>query len=240
MSSSDLDEATIAAGKQFWLPLESNPEVLNEFALKLRASPSHVFHDILGFDAELLAMVPAGCVAVLLLFPSDEMSAAKAAQLERLRGEGYAPEPGLFFMRQFVGNACGTIATIHALCNNSFLIDPASDLGAFLETNRALDAEACGANLARAAFISAATSESAQGGQTAAPEVGADVNHHFVAFVVHGGNVYELDGTKPWPINHGPVGEDGLLASAAEIIKKEFIAHVPDGMFNAMALSAAE
>ena len=236
-----IDDAVAASEKQFWLPLESNPEVLNDFALKLRASPSHVFHDIFGLDAELLAMVPQPAVAVLLLFPSDEMSAAKAAQLERLRGEGYAPEPGLFFMRQFVGNACGTIATIHALCNNSFLLDPASDLGAFLEANLALDADARGANLARAGFISAATSESAQGGQTAAPEVGADVNHHFVAFVAHQGNVYELDGTKPWPINHGPVGEGGLLASAAEVIKKEYIEIIgADGLFNMMALAAAE
>lgn len=226
--------------KQFWLPLESNPEVLNDFARKLHASPSHVFHDVFGLDAELLMMVPQPAVAVLLLFPSDEMSAAKAAQLERLRGEGYAPEPGLFFMRQFVGNACGTIAAVHALCNNSFLVDPASDLGAFLETNRPVDADARGVNLARAAFISAATSESAEGGQTAAPEIGTDVNHHFIAFVAHNNNVYELDGTKPWPVNHGPVGEGGLLASAAEVIKREFIAHVPDGMFNVMALAVAE
>lgn len=226
--------------KMFWLPLESNPEVLNEFAAKLRTSGSYAFHDVYGFDAELLAMVPRPCVAVLLLFPHDEMKAAKAAQLERLRAEGYAPEPGVFFMKQYVGNACGTIACMHALANNDFLIAPESELAAFLRDNALLKPEERGDNLARAQFVSAATSESAQGGQTAAPEVGSDVDHHFIAFVSHNNHLYELDGAKPYPINHGDIVGENLLATAVEVIKREFVAHVPDGLFNMMALAAAE
>ncbi|KAG8461735.1 hypothetical protein KFE25_001353 [Diacronema lutheri] len=224
---------------QHWLPLESNPEVLNGFAAKLRASPSHAFHDVFGLEAELLAMVPQPAIAVLLLFPPDQMREAKAEQLERLRAEAYAPEPGLFFMRQYVGNACGTIAAVHALLNNKNLVTAGSELGAFLEANAQLTPEERGANLARAEFVSAATAESAQGGQTAAPRVGEDVEHHFVVFVQHGGNVYELDGTKPFPIKHGPVLGGDLLATAAEVIKREFFAHAPDGQFNVMALAPA-
>lgn len=228
------------ANKQFWLPLESNPEVLNGFAAKLQARDSYVFHDVYGLDDELLAMVPKPCVAVLLLFPSDEMRAAKAAQLERLRSESYAPEPGIFFMKQYVGNACGTIAAVHALTNNDFLIAPETELAAFLRDNAPLAPEERGASLARAQFVSAATSESAQGGQTTAPEIGSDVNHHFITFIAHNNHIYELDGTKPYPINHGDIIGEDLLTTAAGVIKREFVAHVPDGHFNVMALAATD
>ncbi|KAJ1641384.1 ubiquitin carboxyl-terminal hydrolase isozyme L3, partial [Pavlovales sp. CCMP2436] len=187
--------------KEFWLPLESNPEVLNGFRDKLSASNAFAFHDVYGFDPDLLAMVPQPCLAVLLLFPYAEMAAAKAAQLERLRSEGYAPDAGIFFMRQYVGNACGTIACVHALAANSdFTVSAGSELEAWIGANKPLSAEDRGTNLALAKFVSAATSESAQEGQTAAPDVGDDVNHHFVAFVAHNNCVYELDGTKPYPI----------------------------------------
>lgn len=37
------------------------------------------------------------------------------------------------------------------------------------------------------------------------------VNHHFAAFVEKGGNLYELDGRKAFPINHGPTTDDTFL-----------------------------
>jgi ubiquitin carboxyl-terminal hydrolase L3 len=242
MADAVVAAATEASKKQFWLPLESNPEVLNGFAAKLGAEPTQIFHDVYGLDPELLAMVPQPCVAVLLLFPSDQMRGAKAAQLARLEAEKYTGEDakGIFFLRQYVGNACGTIATVHALANNDYLVPAGSEFRSFLDRNKALSAEERGAALASAAFVSAATKESAQGGQTATPQVGEDINHHFVAFVAHNNRVFELDGTKPFPIDHGPlVGEGDLLASAAVVIKREFIDHVPDGQFNMMALAPA-
>lgn len=37
------------------------------------------------------------------------------------------------------------------------------------------------------------------------------VNYHFVALVERGGFLYELDGRKEFPINHGPTTEDSFL-----------------------------
>lgn len=37
------------------------------------------------------------------------------------------------------------------------------------------------------------------------------VNHHFIAFVHKGGCLYELDGRKEFPINHGPSAPETLL-----------------------------
>eukprot|EP00304_Pavlova_gyrans_P006975 CAMPEP_0206050276 /NCGR_PEP_ID=MMETSP1466-20131121/28807_1 /ASSEMBLY_ACC=CAM_ASM_001126 /TAXON_ID=44452 /ORGANISM="Pavlova gyrans, Strain CCMP608" /LENGTH=305 /DNA_ID=CAMNT_0053425387 /DNA_START=48 /DNA_END=966 /DNA_ORIENTATION=- len=239
MASAEDGAIKEAARKQYWLPLESNPEVLNEFATKIGSQGAFAFHDVFGLDPELLAMVPRPCIAVTLLFPSDAMKPAKAEQLRKLSEEDYKPDDGIFFMRQYVGNACGTIAAVHALANNSFVLGSDSGLAQFVAQNTNLTPEDRGANLARAKFISQATEASAQEGQTATPGLGDEVNHHFITFVNIGGVVYELDGAKPYPINHGPVGED-LLAAVAEVIKREFIAHVPDGMFNVMALAHAE
>lgn len=56
----------------------------------------------------------------------------------------------------------------------------------------------------------AAHQELAMEGQTEAnPD--EKVNHHFVAFVEKNGHLYELDGRKDFPVNHGPTCQDTFL-----------------------------
>lgn len=42
-----------------WLPLESNPDVLNGYAWKLGLSETFAFHDVYGLEPDLFAMVTA-------------------------------------------------------------------------------------------------------------------------------------------------------------------------------------
>ena len=40
------------------------------------------------------------------------------AEDEKLKAEGWATPTGVYFMRQTIGNACGTIGALHAIANN--------------------------------------------------------------------------------------------------------------------------
>lgn len=66
------------------------------------------------------------------------------------------------------------------------------------------------------------------------------VNHHFVAFVHKDGNIYELDGRKDFPINHGATTPETFLEDAAKVCK-DYIARDSDDInFTVMALAANE
>jgi ubiquitin carboxyl-terminal hydrolase L3 len=58
-----------------------------------------------------------------------------------------------------------------------------------------------------------------QRGSTAPPPPEQDVDLHFIAFVEHGGQLWELDGRRAGPISHGPTTSDSLLPDVAAVAK---------------------
>lgn len=62
---------------------------------------------------------------------------------------------------------------------------------------------------------------------------------HFICFVNIDNVLYEMDGRKPWPVNHGPTTPESLLFDAATVIRTKFMALDPTELrFNVMALAA--
>ena len=188
-----------------WLPLESNPAMLNEFARRVGMPEKYSFNDVWGLDDGLTAMLPRPCFALTLLFkPSDKIGAFKREQREKIEQGTEAnkmPEGDkLFFMKQYVGNACGTIATIHAIAN-------ADPIRGSLPTDSSL-AKFFGECEQRQRMLS---------------------TEWF-------GCVFELDGGKAFPINHGPI-ENDFVQSAAQAIQQKFMQVDPDSIhWNIMAL----
>ena len=95
--------------------------MLNDFSYALGLSTAYAWSDIFGFDDELLAMVPPNCRAVVLLFPiTDKSERFQKEEREDIENGKRANEvsSNVYYMKQTVGNACGTIGVFHAIMNN--------------------------------------------------------------------------------------------------------------------------
>eukprot|EP00940_MAST-03C_sp_MAST-3C-sp2_P003241 g3241.t1 len=239
------DDSDIHSG---WLPLESNPVLLNGFCEKMGLSAKKAaFHDVYGVDPGLLSFVPQPCVAVVLLFPVTENNVAfKKKQAEAIEEDPSSNKvsENVFYLSQLdgLGNACGTIATIHALANAcADDLSKDSPLLAFIESASKLDtADARGKALLHAKGIREVSEKTAASSEasTKCPERTERLHAHFVAFVLRDGDIYELDGRKQCPINHGTSSEKSFLVDTAKVIKEKFMKLDPENMhFNIMALS---
>jgi ubiquitin carboxyl-terminal hydrolase L3 len=230
-----------------WLPLESNPEIVTPFARRVGMPAAFGFCDVYGIDDGLLMMVPQPCTAVILCFPSSDASyAMKESQRAAIEASGQPAAPAdLFYLTQHdgFGNACGTIACVHALANSAGLaLDASSTLGTFIAAQSGKSADEMGRALLSARDFRevsdvAASSEVAS---TACPERDERVDSHFISFVRGSdGNVWELDGRKHAAICHGPTTDaTSFLKDAVAVIKRDFMDADPGEIrFNMMALS---
>ncbi|KAF9580995.1 Ubiquitin carboxyl-terminal hydrolase isozyme L3 [Lunasporangiospora selenospora] len=204
-----------------WIPLESNPDVTTALHPRL--------------DEELLSFVPQPVHAIILLFPFtekyEEYIKEEAAKIDK---EGQFVSPNVVFYPQTIHNACGTMGVLHSIANNwahggHLKLDEGGVIKNFLdktvnlkpdERARALEEDT---EMARVHKIHAST------GQTATPDLADEVDLHFVCLIERDGHLYELDGVKPYPINHGVTTQDNFLKDAINVAK-QFVARDPDNL----------
>ena len=105
-----------------WLALESSPEVLTKYIHELGVDEAWSLVDVFGTDDELLAMVPQPVGALLLVYP--------VRGKEESAGDD---NPNVFFMKQTIENACGTVGLIHALGNSKATFREGSALDKFMK-----------------------------------------------------------------------------------------------------------
>ncbi|KAJ7944702.1 Ubiquitin carboxyl-terminal hydrolase [Quillaja saponaria] len=168
-----------SASAKRWLPLEANPDIMNQFLWGLGLPEDEAeCCDVYGLDEELLEMVPKPVLAVLFLYPLTSKT-----EEERLLQENEKKEHSsrVYFMKQTVGNACGTIGLLHAVGNITSEIKILE--GSFLD--RLLKSTASMDPLQRAAFLEndremeVAHSVAATGGDTEASD---NADTHFICF----------------------------------------------------------
>ncbi|XP_015921311.2 ubiquitin carboxyl-terminal hydrolase isozyme L3 isoform X2 [Parasteatoda tepidariorum] len=224
-----------------WLPLESNPEVMNKFLENLGVPFKWGISDIISLDEEFLHMIPSPVLAVLLLFPITEKYQEHCdKQEELLKTEKQDTDPDVFFMHQTIRNACGTVALIHAIANNmdSLCLDSESVVKKFIEESRSLSPREKAEILESSQEISAAHEAMAQQGQTEAPGVDDEINLHFIALVNVNSKLYDLDGRKSVPICCGPTSKESFMKDAAAVCK-EYMERDPNNLnFTALSFGA--
>ncbi|KJE97426.1 ubiqutin carboxyl-terminal hydrolase l3 [Capsaspora owczarzaki ATCC 30864] len=240
MSESTSDFRPTPSGNKRWLPLESNPEVMNKFVWSLGLPRKWGFTDVYGLDADLLAMVPQPVVAVMMLFPvTKPHEDHRVAEDERIQAEGQTLSPNVYHLKQTIANACGTVGVLHAVANNKDRLELPEDcyLRRFVENGSAKTSEERGEQLEVSEEVTNVHEECANEGQTETPSLDDDTFLHFVCLIERDGFLYELDGRKSFPINHGPSSQQTLLEDAAKVVQKFMDRDTSQVQFNMIALT---
>jgi len=227
--------------KQKWFPLESNPELINDYIKKLGYDTSlYEFCDVFSTEDWALDMIPQPVAAVLLLYPlTEKITEAEGDDPIALD----AMQDQVWFIKQRIGNACGTIGLLHALMNVPEALkvfDEESWMSKF--------ADDCPIPLAPVAKAERLEGDnkiaklhddatSSENNSTSRGNIDDNVVTHFVALVCVGDKLYELDGRKEGPVFRGPTTQTTLLKDSCRIIQK-FMARDPsEGRFAITALA---
>ncbi|PVU96085.1 hypothetical protein BB561_001401 [Smittium simulii] len=224
-----------------WAPLESNPEVLNEFLKYLGVKDSVGFHDVYGLDDELLMMVPQPCLSLVFLFPTSALSTEKRLEIanKNVFNDQDQNKISPYFVKQTIRNACGAIAVIHSLSNNTNSISLEDGIfQKFLKSTQDLSSLEKGNFLEKTSEFANANSIISSQGQTTPVSADADIDLHFVSFVLNNGYLVELDGRLEHPIIHAK--SDNLLSSAASVIKKYMSINPNEPNYSIIALSTQD
>lgn len=223
-----------------WLPLEANPDILTEYCRKLGLPETVGFHDILSTESWALDMLPNPVYSIVLLFPISP-----ASELERAATSptDFSAECS-YFMTQKVGNACGTIAVLHAMLNlhADMTLEslPFSYVSRMYESTKSLSPTERGDWLEADVEIESAHQATESLGQSMAPS-DTEVDTHFIAFVLgnDGKTVLELDGRRPGPVVRGLCDDKNEFPEKVlDIIKTEFMDRNPgDIRFSLLGLA---
>ncbi|XP_053559995.1 ubiquitin carboxyl-terminal hydrolase isozyme L1 isoform X2 [Bombina bombina] len=186
---------------------------------KVGVLDSWKFVDVLSLEEGLLSSVPTPVCAVLLLFPlTKQHENFREKQISELKDKEVNSK--VYFLKQTIGNSCGTVGIIHAVANNKDKLSFAekSVLKDFLEESSGLKPDE------RASLLEK-------------NKVNDELNFHFILFTAVDGSLYELDGKLPFPISHGTTSEDSLLKDAATICRQFTEREKGEVRFSAVALS---
>lgn len=167
-----------------WFPLESNPTVMNTYVEKMGLDiTTFSFSDVFSTEDWALAMVPQPVVAVVMLFPIKPASEEFArVEQENIEKNGQVLSPNVYFMKQTVGNACGTVGILHAIGNarSTLTIAPDSYLERMYAKTETMTPENIAADLEADTEIEAIHSHAAEEGQSDQQE--GEVDTHFICF----------------------------------------------------------
>ncbi|KAL1624221.1 hypothetical protein SLS54_004151 [Diplodia seriata] len=238
----------IIDGKKYFIPLENNPEVFSHLIRALGVSPKLGFHDVYSLDEpDLLALVPRPALALIFIAPGEIYHAARDEEAARtpLYDESGEGQPVLW-MQQTIGEACGLMALLHAVCNGEArsYIAPGSLVDELRTKALPLGRDERARLLYGSEALEKAHASAAVLGDTGPPELGTVAEGAFVCFVKgDDGHLWELAGYAKGPYDRGALGEeeDMLSERALGLGVRTFLEKAGgDARFSLVALAPSE
>lgn len=233
--------------KQRWLPLEGTPEVLGPYLLALggpqelqqdeqnqvavgKGAPLLQFEDLLAVEPWAFDVLECTDIeALLLLFPiisSDEEEKACVPLPEDQQQHDEELKKSVWFVKQTVPNACGTVAVLHCTANlprDKYPLHPNGFLESFFRDTWPKDPATRGAELESSKELASLHLHHQEAGETNA-EAAANTDTHFTCLLPWRGYILELDGRKPKPILRAKIQPNQTFSeAAAEVIRSQFI-----------------
>lgn len=108
-------------------------------------------------------------------------------------------------MKQYAQNACGTIGLFHiilnAVKNHPNIVIPESYLDKFKNEGQAKSADERGKIFKESKSLLEEHKSASSEGQS---ESKSECNSHFISFIQSNGRLFEMDGFKKCPVDHGP------------------------------------
>ncbi|KAL1942797.1 hypothetical protein VTO73DRAFT_5037 [Trametes versicolor] len=208
-----------------WQLTESDPGVFTEL-LKTLGVPL-IVDDLYSLDSESLAeLQPLHALIFLFKWVAGESSVPSS-------GGQYDPEFPGFFAHQVVNNACATLAVMNAIGNIPGLTK-GPQLAELLEFTTGMDPQTSGMAITSSDWLREA--HNALSPPSAISLEGLDLSktsedaYHFIVYQPYAGSVYEMDGLKEAPVNHGAFSDsgEGWVAKARDVIQAR-IATYPAG-----------
>lgn len=215
-----------------WQPLENNSEVITKYMAEIGLDATNfVFQDLLSFEEWAQEMIQQPVLGLLFIYAITEVQEKhRHAEEANLAQHPQEVPADIFYMTQFAQNACGTVGCFHILGNlegdHKQLVKQGSLLANFYEQAKGKDKDAVGHLFNGASQLQEKHVEAVQEGSLNV-EDHQNTNNHFIAFVKRGGHIFELDGRKKRPINHGATTNETFLADACKVAQ-EFIARDPE------------
>ncbi|CAD5225943.1 unnamed protein product [Bursaphelenchus okinawaensis] len=217
-----------------WLPLESNPDVFNDFLTRIGVKKAKCV-DVYGFDDELISFIPKPHLALILCYPDyKKVDEIMKPVYDKVSAEGAIVPDKIFFMKQKISNACGTFALFHSIAQNTDKLDIGQgSFAKWFEDAKKVGVDERSDVLAKSNDITEQHETSAAAGDTDADP--NTVEHHFITYCNIDGTLYEIDSRQPFPRACGQTSQDSLLKDAGAAAK-ELMDKLGNVSFSALAL----
>jgi ubiquitin carboxyl-terminal hydrolase L3 len=201
-----------------WPPLESDPQIFNEYFWKIGLPINFEFDELWSLDYKEIQPIESSVLGIV-------------CAIRRPKGKFYLEQNVMeyqkvpYYMKQegSLDNACGLVASLHVFGNILEFLNLQEDsiLGNFYTRSANANPQERCKLLEKDNKFKEMHYASAQQGQSSVPSTQEKVLYHYIAFVVHNNKLIELDGTLPGPILiKDNSSHESLLDDTIEELKK--------------------